>query len=131
MRTTTSGVTMIASLAVVPRLGATRPDISWIKKHVPIFEVAKALGLRIWRRRVHCVRPESHSHGDADPSLHLYEKGNRYRCFVCELRGSNVDLAMRVLGMGVSDAVQWIADRFTVPNVKPGRPVASGQREPA
>ncbi|HEV3483014.1 MAG TPA: hypothetical protein VGR97_11890 [Candidatus Acidoferrales bacterium] len=33
---------------------------------------------------------------------------------------------MAVLGVNVGDAVRWIAERFPVPNVKPGRPV--GQR---
>jgi hypothetical protein len=40
---------------------------------------------------------------------------------------SNVDLVMGVLGVSVGEAVRWIAERFTVPNVKPGRPV--GQRD--
>jgi hypothetical protein len=40
---------------------------------------------------------------------------------------SNVDLVMGVLGVPLGEAVRWIAERFTVPNVKPGRPV--GQRE--
>lgn len=121
---------MNALLAVIPNWQeSSRPDIAWIKKNVPVLEVGKALGLRIRHRRAKCWRPENHTHGDADPSLHFYEKGNRVRCFVCDMRGghSNVDLVMRVLGVNVGDAVRWIADRFPVPNVKPGRPL--GQRE--
>lgn len=119
---------MNASLAVVPYYSESScPDIAWIKKNVPVLEVGKALGLRIRHRRAKCWRPENHTHGDADPSLHFFERGNRVRCFVCDMRGghSNVDLVMGVLNLNVGDAVRWIAERFNVPNVKPGRPVGS------
>jgi hypothetical protein len=117
-----------ASLAVVPRSEErSRPDIAWIKKNVPILAVGKALGLRIRRRRAQCWRPENHTHGDINPSLSFYEKGNRVRCFVCDMRGghSNIDLVMGVLGVSAGEAVRWVAERFAVPNVKPGRPVGS------
>ena len=121
---------MNASLAVVPYYSeSSRPDIAWVKKNVPVLEVGKALGLRIRHRCATCWRPENHTHGDAEPSLHFYEKGNRVRCFVCDMRGghSNVDLVMGVLSVAVGEAVRWIAERFTVPNLKAGRPV--GKRE--
>jgi hypothetical protein len=95
-------------LAVVPAVRkASQPDISWIKKNVPVLEVANALGMLIRHHRAQCWRAENHSHGDADPSLHFYERGNRVRCFVCDQRGghSNVDLVMGVLGIGVGEAL--------------------------
>ena len=125
---------MNTSLAVVPcRQESSRPDIAWIKKNVPVLEVGKALGLRIRHRRAKCWRPENHTHGDAEPSLHFHEAKNRVRCFVCDMRGghSNVDLVMGVLGMSVGEAVRWIAKRFTVPNVKPGRPVGQSEAQAA
>jgi hypothetical protein len=120
-----------ASLAVVPRAEErSRPDIAWIKRNVPILEVGKALGLRIRHKFATCWRPENHTHGDTDPSLHFFERGNRVRCFVCDIRGghSNIDLVMGMLGVSAGEAVRWIAERFAVPNVKPGRPV--GKRDP-
>ena len=125
---------MNAPLAVVPcSQDILRPDIAWIKKNVSVLEVGKALGLRIRHRRAKCWRPENHTHGDADPSLHFFERGNRVRCFVCDMRGghSNIDLVMGVLSVPFSEAVRWIAERFTVPNVKPGRPVGSHRAEAA
>lgn len=122
------GQMMSASLAVVPySQESSRPDIAWIKKNVSVLEVGKAIGMRIRHRRAKCWRPENHTHGDADPSLHFFERGNRVRCFVCDMRGghSNIDLVMRVLSVPFGEAVRWIAERFTVPNVKPGRPVGS------
>ena len=126
---------MSRELAVVPQAQevSRRPDISWIKKNVPVLEVAKALGMRIRRHRAQCWRPENHTHGDAEPSLHFHEKKNRVRCFVCDMRGghSNVDLVMAILNLNVGDAVRWIAERFTVPNVKVGRPVGRQEVQPA
>lgn len=124
---------MKPTLAIVPKVQeVSRPDISWIKKHVSVFEVAKALGLRIRHRRATCWRPENHTHGDSEPSLHFYERRNRVRCFVCDMRGghSNLDLVIGVLGCELHDAVQWIADRFPVPNVKVGRPAGSALVRP-
>lgn len=120
-------------LAIVPQEEVSRPDLAWIKKHVPILGLARALGLRIRRGKAQCWRTENHRHGDSDPSLSFFEKRNRCRCFVCDMKGghSNVDLVMHILGCELGPAVQWIAERFPVPNVKVGRPVGSHTREVA
>jgi hypothetical protein len=121
------------SLAVVPVPDAvSRPDISWMKKHVPVLGVARALGLTIRHCKAKCWRVENHRHGDVDPSLSFFEKRNRCRCFVCDMRGghSNIDLVMGVLGCDLGSAVQWIAGRFTVPNIKVGRPSGNAMASP-
>ena len=104
-----------------------------MKKHVPILGVARALGLTIRRRKAKCWRVENHRHGDVDPSLSFFEKRNRCRCFVCDMRGghSNVDLVMGVLDCDLGSAVRWIAEHFTVPNIKVGRPSGSALASPA
>jgi hypothetical protein len=105
-----------------------------MKKHVPILGVARALGLRISRhRKTKCWRTENHRHGDADPSLSFFEKRNRCRCFVCDMKGghSNVDLVMGMLDCDLGIAVQWIAERFHVPNIKVGRPKGTALASPA
>src|SRR5437764_12089174 len=125
---------MNPTLAIVPSAHeVSRPDISWIKKHVRILAVARALGLRIRRGKAQCWRVENHRHGDVDPSLSFHEKRNRCRCFVCDMKGghSNVDLVMRVLDCELGPAVEWIAERFPVPSVKVGRPVGNALIEPA
>jgi hypothetical protein len=103
-----------------------------MKKHVCILSVGRALGLQIHRHCATCWRPENHRNGDAHPSLHFYERKNRVRCFVCDMRGGHscIDLVMGVLGISFSEAVNWIADRFPIPNVKPGRPAGSRAKEP-
>jgi hypothetical protein len=84
-------------------------------------------------RQAKCWRFENHRHGDIDPSLGFFEKRNRCRCFVCDMRGghSNVDLVMGVLDFDLGSAVRWIAERFTVPNIKVGRPSGSTLASPA
>jgi hypothetical protein len=124
---------MAQPLAIVPQVQeVSRPDISWIKKHVPILDVGRALGLRIRHRRAKCWRPENHTHADAEPSLHFYERRNRVRCFVCDMRGghSSIDLVMGTLEIDFALAVRWIAERFTVPSIKVGRPVGNALAEP-
>jgi hypothetical protein len=121
------------SLAVVPNpTERLYPDVAYIKKNVPVLGVAKALGMRIRRGRAQCWRSSNHSHGDQDPSLCFHERKNRARCFVCDMRGGHscIDLVMGVLAIDMGSAVRWIADRFTVPNVKPGAPIGGRHREP-
>jgi hypothetical protein len=116
------------SLAVVPKLNETLyPDIAWIKKYVSVLDIAKALGMRIRRRRAQCWRSSNHAHGDQDPSLYFHERRNRVRCFVCDMKGghSPIDLVMGVLGIDMGSAVRWISDQFTVPNAKPGAPLGT------
>ncbi len=120
-------------VSIVPQVQeVSRPDVSWIKKHVPILGVARELGLRIRHHKAKCWRIENHRQGDADPSLSFFEKRNRCRCFVCDMKGghSNIDLVMGVLEIEIGDAVRWIAERFPVPNVKAGRPVGNGSAFP-
>ena len=124
---------MSAPLAVVLRAQkSSQPDAAWIKKHVSVLKVGRALGLCIRQRRGKCWRPQNHTNGDAHPSLYYYERRNRVRCFVCDMHGghSNIDLVMGFLGITFADAVRWIAERFLVPNVKPGRPMGRRAIEP-
>src|SRR6266404_4552065 len=51
-------------LAVVPHVQeVSQPDISWMKKHVSILAIARALGLTIRRGKAKCWRTENHRHG--------------------------------------------------------------------
>ena len=116
-----------------PDQASHRPDVAWIKKHVPVQGVAGELGLEIYGgRRARCWRLENHRNGDSDPSLRFHERKNRVTCFVCDMRGgySNIDLVMKVLKIEFVDAVNWIAQRFPVPDIRPGRPIGSHPPQP-
>src|SRR5712692_792570 len=115
---------MSAAAKTLETYSPERPDLGWIRRNVPVLELGRRLGLFIKGRRAQCWRTETHANGDADPSLHFYERGNRVRCFVCDMRGgmSNIDLVMGVLSVDCGAAALWIARRFPVPETKPGRP---------
>lgn len=103
------------------------PDLAWIRRNVPIQDVARDLDLRVIHNRARCWRAENHANADQDPSIRFLCRSNRARCFVCDLRGgfSNIDLVIGVLGCDLPTAVAWICERFVVPEAKPGRPVGS------
>ena len=99
------------------------PDIAFIRKNVPIQDVARELGLRLnGHYRAHCWRVENHKNGDRDPSLTFKKKTNRGRCWVCDQHDwSNLDMAMMILGCDFPAAVAWICERFAVPLGRPGK----------
>jgi hypothetical protein len=123
-----SGVIALDQLKAIvqPPQVALRPDASWIKRNVPVLDVARKLDLNIRENKTNCWQTGNHRHGDANPSLGFHVKRNRWRCFVCDTKGghSNIDLVMGVLDCDFGSAVRWIAERFAVPNVKVGRPSA-------
>jgi len=107
----------------------TQPDIEYIKARIPITLVARNLGLCVKGHRARCWRPENHQNGDSDPSVGFQKAKNRYRCFVCDAHsGSNIDLVMAVLGVGMLEALGWICERFAVPNVPSGHRQSSPER---
>ncbi len=108
---------------------ARHPDLSFIKQHIPISEVARELDLRVTGNAARCWRPDAHRHGDRTPSVSFNKKKNRGRCFVCDDHDwSNVDLVAQVLNCRLSEAIRWIADRFPVPDIPKGKHLRSAER---
>ncbi len=100
------------------------PDINFIRKSIPVQDIAVELGLRLnGHYRATCWRAENHRNGDRDPSVSFQKKTNRGRCWVCDTAGgwSNIDLVMQVLGCDFPAAVAWICQRFPVPAARPGK----------
>jgi hypothetical protein len=105
------------------------PDINYIKKHVSILEVARALSLPIAEKRgatwsvAHCFRPENHKNSDSTPSLNFQTKKNKFTCFVCdsERLRSNIDLVMEIEKISFRAAAEWIAQRWPVPRIEKKR----------
>ena len=125
-----SGGATVAQDSPVSVAVPERPDLGWIKKKIPIEEVARELGLEVTRHRARCWRPENHRNGDADRSLRFHCRKNRARCFVCDQIGgfSTIDLVMGVLGCDYPSAVMWICERFPVPSAKRGSPIGPRSR---
>lgn len=101
-------------------------DLDYIKTKIPVSEVGRELGLHVRSEKVaHCWRIENHRNGDRDPSIRFQLKKNRWRCFICDLKGaaSNIDLVMGVLGCDFRCAVNWITERWPVPSAVKGKHV--------
>jgi len=105
------------------------PDIEWAKRNVSIVEVADLLGLERRGNCLRCWRPENHQHGDRTPSVGIWHRKNRVKCFVCcDPPLSPVDLVQLVLGLQTGDAVRWLAARFPIPNLPKGRHLKARSR---
>jgi hypothetical protein len=102
--------------------------MQYIRKRIPIRNVALALGLSVRGKAAHCWRIENHRNGDSRPSI-WFTRWNRGRCHVCdEASWSNIDVVMMVMGIGTFEAVGWIAARFEVPSIPKGRHLSERQR---
>jgi hypothetical protein len=102
--------------------------MEYIRKQIPIQDVAQALGLTVSGKAAHCWRADSHRNGDAKPSIWFTRK-NRGRCQVCDsVTWSSIDLVMMVKGTSLVEAARWIADRFPVPNIAKGKHLSERQR---
>ena len=51
-------------------------DLEYMRRSVPIQEVAEQLGLRTAGNMIHCWRPENHQHGDRTASVRLQPRRN-------------------------------------------------------
>jgi len=103
------------------------PDLEWVKRNLPITDIAEKLGLEIRGRMIRCWRPEAHGHGDRTPSVGVYYRRNRVKCFGTGCEGkllSPIDLVMSVLNVKVFDAVLWLDGRFNIPRIPKGTNLA-------
>jgi hypothetical protein len=114
-----------------PPLGRTHnhyPDLTFIKKFVPIREIAIELGLEVSGSSARCWRPDNHQNGDRTPSVGFSRK-NIGKCFVCDDHAwSNVDLVTIVRGCTLREAIEWIAARFPVPQIPKGKHLTTTER---
>jgi hypothetical protein len=105
------------------------PDIAWIRRNIPIADVARKLDLTVRGKMVRCWRPENHQNADRTASVGLDSKTNKARCFVCDPRQfSNIDLVEKVLGIDTRRAVLWFARNFEVPCLPKGMHMAASER---
>jgi len=105
------------------------PDLRWINCHLPIADVANALGLRPGQGgMIHCWHPEKHQNGDQTPSVGVRKSMNRAKCFGCDSPTmSVVDLVCDVRGVRVAEAARWIAEHFDVPQIPKRRHLEPNQ----
>jgi hypothetical protein len=103
------------------RKGQTLPDMNFIRREIPIADVARELGIRVaGRNAAHCWRVGAHRNGDRTPSLSFYR--NRVKCQVCDADSMSViDLVIKhqefAPGSSLREATDWICARWKVPTI--------------
>jgi hypothetical protein len=106
-------------------------DLEYIRKSIPIADVAAELNLHVAGKMVHCWRADNHEHADRTASVGVWGKRNRAKCFVCDPKPlSPIDLVMSVRNVNLKEAVRWIAARWNIPPAPPGRHINHQQRWP-
>src|SRR5262249_50747647 len=65
------------------------------------------------------------------PSVGLHARRNIARCFVCDPKAlSPIDLVMTVLEVDFRSALNWISDRYAIPNAPKGKRIGNQERWP-
>lgn len=106
---------------------AELPDMEFIRREIPIAEVAKGLGLRVSSNTAHCWRTDHHQHGDRTASISF--RKNKATCYVCDSRPlSTLDLVIVHEGFDLLDATRWICARWDVPAVAKGKKLVRSER---
>src|ERR1035441_1802378 len=112
-----------ASAVILPTRSGTPgiPDMAFIRRHVPIEDVARKLDLRRGTNGlIHCWHPERHANGDRTASASILKRANRIKCFGCNTPPIGpLDLVADVLELAPKDAAVWIAQWFEVPSIEP------------
>jgi hypothetical protein len=107
------------------------PDMKFINRKIPIADVARALDLRFGGNgNIHCWRPQLHKQDDRTASVGIKKVNNTVKCFGCGTGPFGpIDLVIEVQGLTNSGtAARWIAARFTVPELTPGRHIVQAER---
>ena len=103
------------------------PDMEFMRREVPITEVADKLGIRrAGANLAHCWR-EGHQHGDRSPSVSFQK--NRLKCHVCDPAPlSTIDLVMVHQECSLRDASNWLCANFDVPTIGKNKKLARPER---
>ncbi len=79
-------------------------DFHNIRSNYPIVEIAKRIGIDVLSNNTcKCV-----FHNDNNPSMSFDLRSNRYKCFACDAKGTNIDLVMNLLGYDIKKACEFI-----------------------
>ena len=91
-------------------------DIRQIKDKLTAYDVLQRLSdcevPKRTNKNFRCPFPESHSHGDADPSCSMWLDKRGIRCFGCDYSKNLFDLVKDKLRYSVSQTIQWFKENF-------------------
>jgi hypothetical protein len=107
----------------------TLPDMTFIRREIPIADVARELGIRVaGSNAAHCWRVGAHQNGDRTPSMG-FNKRNRARCYVCDAGAMSViDLVIAYKECSLKEATAWFCARWPVPTIAKNTKLARRER---
>ena len=117
-----AGVRVRADSSVRRNVKSAAISAGELKRQIPdLAIIARNLyGIDFSKDTARCPFPESHSHGDRDPSLRYDRKKNRLFCASQNCLGEKgvdaIGLVQRMDGCSFPDAVQKLADRYSIRN---------------
>ena len=77
-------------------------------KQIPIADIAARLGIELDRHgKALCFKGH-----DKSPSLSVNVRGNYFKCFGCNIEGSNIDLVKEYLNITTGEAIKWIESQY-------------------
>ena len=81
-------------------------------KQIPITDIAARLGIELDRHgKALCFKGH-----DKTPSLSVNVRGNYFKCFGCNIKGSNIDLVKEYLNITTGEAIKWIEEQYHLEN---------------
>lgn len=84
-------------------------------KDVSIADLAERLGLDVLQHnKARCYNTASHTNGDRNPSLKLYNDTQTYYCFTCREAGDTIRLVQKALGYDFRQACEWIEQAYGI-----------------
>ena len=77
-------------------------------KQIPIADIAARLGITLDAHgKALCFKGH-----DKSPSLSVNVRGNYFKCFGCNIRGSGIDLVKEYLNITTGEAIKWIESQY-------------------
>ena len=79
---------------------------------LPVITIAEDLGFQVRGNATRCMNYRNHKNHDRDFSLSFDVRRNRWRCWVCNIGGSPIDLVMYTKGMDILAAARYLLKRY-------------------
>ena len=78
-------------------------------RSLPIFDVCSRLGINLYGTGRFTRRAKCWDHEDTHPSIHVNQKMNIYKCFVCGTGGDVISLVKDYRSLSFVEACDWLA----------------------
>ena len=83
-------------------------------REVPIFDVCSKLGISLYGMGQITKRATCWYHDDQHPSMHVNQKKNIYKCFVCGKGGDVIKLVQDYENKSFIEACDWLVNEFHI-----------------